>query len=152
MSAGAQGGYQSGKSSTYGALFPYLGQVAGTMVKGLRSIGSGSATTQGMQAITNYANQQMTVGTQNLKSAFAGSGMAQSSDLMRGISSYQQQSQVGLQAQLAQFAQAGIQDQLQAIQEIIELGSGTSKGYQSGWNIGAGASTSIFSNPGASGG
>src|SRR5215813_728745 len=100
MSVGAKGGYQSQKGSTTGALFPYLGMVAGTMVKGLRQIGGGGAGQEGMQAITDYSNQQLTKGIQGMKSTFAGSGMGQSTDLMRGISNLTQQSQIGLQASL----------------------------------------------------
>jgi hypothetical protein len=149
MSLGVGGGYSSQSTQQQGmTTTPWtqlLPGLAPTLTGGLQNIAGGGSTAQGMQAITNLSKQDLTTGIQGMKSAFAGSGMAQSTDLMRGISTMTQQAQTGLTAQLAQFYQQGIQDQLAALAAIISMASGSSQfvqtGHQSGWDISAAAGT-----------
>jgi hypothetical protein len=139
------GGIGGQKSSTTGTTTtPLTGAIPGllpTLTGGLKGIASGSTIAQGLQAIQTEGQQQNTTGAQTLKSAYAGSGMAQSSDMMRGMSQYLQTSNQQLTAQMAGFEQTGISQQLAALAEIISMAQGssmtTSKTSSFGWNVGA---------------
>lgn len=140
MQAGVGGKSSSGTSTTTTPFAPYLQNLLPTLFSGTQSLAQGQGVKTGLQNITNYVKQTMNTGVQNMKTAFAGSGMAQSSDLMRGISQYQQQSTTDLAAQLSQYQMQFQQNQLAALGEIIAMGQGiqTTSQQQSsfGWNVG----------------
>jgi len=151
MTIGAQGSAGGQTSSTnqltttpMTPIFNQLAGAGGPLTTGLTTLASGAGITQGMQNITNYSNQNLETGIQGMKSAFAGSGMGQSTALASGINQLTQQSETGLQASLSQFQMQGLTNQLGALGEIIALAQGSSAVSQNtntfGWNAGGGFS------------
>lgn len=143
------GGFFGGSSQSNRTPFTQgPGSIAGTplgsmmpgAVSAINSLTSGTALTSGVNSITKQSQMLLTTGTQLEKSAFAGSGMAQSSDLMRGIGQMVQQSNINLAATLAPYILQGMQS---GISDVLNAASGTGYTQQFGWNAGASLSTSF---------
>lgn len=137
------GGSSSSQHATNAFTMPQK-QLAGTpfaamlpgMLSGVNQLLSGSALTSASSAVTKASNMNLTTGIQGLKSAFAGSGMAQSSDLMRGINQMTQQAGINLASVIAPMTLESIQS---GIGDVLNMAAGTGNqwGSQFGWNAGA---------------
>lgn len=133
------GGSQQNRTTSTTPLSGLLPQLTSTLISGLKGIGGGGGTQQGVQALTNVSQQQTGYGIGAIKQAFAASGMAGSSDIARSIGRFVSDQSTNLAGQVAQFTQTGIQDQLAAISEIISMASGAgmteSHGSNFGWQL-----------------
>jgi len=101
-------------------------------VSELKSVAGGGAIGKGVQAITDQVNQITQTGIQGIKSAFAGSGMGKSTDVLRAISQFTQQQSTGLASTIANFEQTGVQNQLSALAEIISMAQGSGSNVSTG--------------------
>lgn len=142
IGGGASGGSHS-EHSTSSQTTPWTtiaNTLAGTLQKNLAGLSSGSNLTSWVKSISDSFKQTTKEGIAGIKSTFAGTGMAGSTDLARNISQFQTQQSTAEAGQISQVQQTNIQDQLAALSEIIGLasgsysGTGATWGSQFGWN------------------
>jgi hypothetical protein len=118
-------------------------QLGPTLMSSLKSLGSGSSIAEGVKAIGDTYKRSTKEGIANIKEAFGKSGMRFSSDLGKSIGDFSTGQSTAEATQVAQFQQGAVMNQLNALQEIISLasGTGTQKGAQQGggfgWNFAA---------------
>jgi hypothetical protein len=143
MSFGASGGASGSTTQTSTSTTnPFTGVATGlapTLATALASLGSGSSITQGVNALTAESNVQTQQGIANIKEAEGASGARYGSSVAQNISQFQVQQSTALGAQIAQFQQGAVSNQLAALQEILQAGQGTSattgKSSTLGWNV-----------------
>ena len=141
---GGGGGGSSSQHSTSTSTTPWsgiAGQLAGTLKDNLSKLASGSNLTSWIKSITDSTKQATKEGIGSIKEAFAGSGMAGSTDLMHNLADFQTKQTIGMNEQISQVEQANVGNQLAALSEIISLASGTGSqtgaqwGSNFGWNF-----------------
>ena len=129
MSVGGMfGGGSSSQHQTSSQTTPWTNlanQLSGTLKSGLTNIASGSNLTSWIKSISDSFKQTTKSGIADIKSTFAATGMAGSTDLMRNISNFQTQQSVAEASAISRAQQTNVQDVLASLSEIISLGSGS---------------------------
>lgn len=137
-------GFGGSSSSTHGtttSTTPWTNianQLANTLKTSLQGIAGGVNVSNWIKTITSAINEQTKQGIASIKSTFAATGMAGSTDLMRNIGNFQAQQSLALGQGIMSAEQTGLSDELASLQDIISLaaGSGTTVGAQHGGNFG----------------
>lgn len=103
-----------------------------TLFKNLKALGSGSSITEGVKAIGDVFSRSTKEGIANIKEAFGKSGMRFSSDIGKAIGDFTTGQTTQEALQVEQFQQNAVNNQLNALAEIIQLGSGTGTQHTTG--------------------
>lgn len=115
-------------------------QLGPTLFANLKGLASGSSISEGVKAIGDTFKRTTKEGIANIKEAYGKSGMRFSSDVGKTIGDFTTGQTTAESLQVQNFQQGAVQNQLNALMEIISLASGsgtqTSKGATSGGGFG----------------
>jgi hypothetical protein len=140
------GGSSQHSSSTATSTTPWSAiaqQLGPTLFENLKKLGSGSSITEGVKAIGESFKRTTKEGIANIKEAYGKSGMRFSSDIGKSIGDFSIGQATAESLQVQQFQQGAVMNQLNALQEIMQLASGTgtqtgkASGSGFGWNFAA---------------
>jgi hypothetical protein len=113
-------------------------QLAGTLKTNLQSLGGGSSISEGVSAIGDVFKRTTKEGVANIKEAFGKSGLRFSSDVGKAIGDFTTGQTLAQTKEVEQFQQQAVNNQLNALQEIISLASGTGTQTSTGATSGGG--------------
>ena len=122
-------------------------QLASFLGTQLKSLGSGASISQGVQAIQSTFDRSTKQGIANIKESMGESGLRFSTDTGKAIGDFTTGQTTQESLQIQQFQQQAVQNQLSALQEIIQLGAGsqssTGLNYEQAFGWGAGIQGSV---------
>lgn len=107
----------------------------GTAIKGLVS---GQSISEGVNAIKGVYERTTKEGTANIKEAMGRSGLRFSTDTGKAIGDFVTGQTTAEARDVTQFQQGAVQNQLAAIQEIIQMAAGTGTSTTTGAQSGGG--------------